>query len=137
MLLVPTELHEINGKGIGLFASVPLPVNTKIYKRCTLFTHYYTKAQIEKLRKTVSADLINSSAIYDAQRGLWRLDVDNMRFINHSEEPNVRFTKSIITAYTTRAIKKGEELVCNYLACNDTFLNFKPHEPTEDKLKKG
>jgi len=48
------------------------------------------------------------------------VELDNGRFMNHSEAPNTRFDNPD-AGFTLRAIEPGEELICNYAEFDPSF----------------
>ena len=109
MLVIKTKLKEIPGKGIGLVADqevkkgmvvweFDLIVDIKIYKKD--IPH-----QAENFFKTYAVDN-GDDFVY--------LNVDNARFINHSDEPNIKSLGKMKDNIAIRDIEPGEEITIDY-----------------------
>jgi hypothetical protein len=59
-------------------------------------------------------------AAEDVSAGALIVELDNGRFMNHSEHPNTRFDDPD-AGFALRRIRAGEELTCNYSEFDPTF----------------
>lgn len=118
MLSVKTEVKpsKIPGAGLGLFAAENIASATKIWeftKGFDLIFQYEDIASIDE----VGRSFIKTYAYRNQKHSVWVLCIDNDRFINHSEQPNIIDSlMDMEDGYSTalRDIKTGEELTCDY-----------------------
>jgi len=108
MLIIDTILKETKLKGIGLFANQNIKKWQIIWKDNN---HAYTfsKFDYSKMNSIQKAFVDKYSIPKDSK---YILDLDNTRFMNHSENPNILFLED--HGIATKNIKIGEELTCNY-----------------------
>jgi hypothetical protein len=119
MLLIKTIVKEstIPGAGLGLFADEDLPLGTVTWK----FQDGLDQIISPETLAAMSADeraICLKHAYLDTVTNNLIMCGDDERFINHSDTPNVA---QVLTPtdpegieITSRDIKKGEELFCNY-----------------------
>lgn len=115
MLLIKTYLKSSNipGAGIGLFAGEQIPSGTKIFEEDPFTVKKYTPAEYNQLTAIQQKFIKNYGY---SVKGLYYLSIDNDRFINHSEIPNVRETAD--ATYAIRDIEENEELLTDYRTLN-------------------
>lgn len=117
MLCVKTKLKESKIDGIGLFSDEDIKRGTIVWKtNDEVSFNKYSKEEWNQLKKRLSKECFKQIKKYSYMHdydGCWRIDLDDARFINHSENPNtvISRNKNLIT---TRLIKKGEEILINY-----------------------
>lgn len=111
MLLVKTVLKQSPIHGIGVFADEHIVAGSMIgmwQEGLDLTLDYgYVNQLAEPLREA-----IRHYAYLDAVGGEYKLNADNMRFFNHSDDPNTHDSSDF--DYASRDIERGEELTCNY-----------------------
>lgn len=81
------------------------------------FDREITDEQLKNLGKNGAAfkSLLEKFATYNPKKKVWHLAIDNMRFMNHSKNPNTKWNGSDNWEYiATRNIKMNEELTCDY-----------------------
>ena len=122
MFLIKYKLGHSNIHGIGIFANEDIAKGTRIYKHSSKLDLQITKRQFDKL-KSEEQRIIKHYGYIDKNSGLYRLDYDDIRFINHSDNPNIGLKNGIIIAL--KDINKGEELIQNYKEFSEDFLLFK------------
>lgn len=109
MFLKKTHLGASSVQGIGLFADEPVPRGTVVYTHSPQFQHVLTQEELDALPKNEQQTFEH----YGYKRnGKWYLDFDDIRFLNHSDTPNLKLTGEGIIA--VRDIAVGEELTQNY-----------------------
>ena len=112
MLLVKTYLDKSKIQGIGLFSDEFIPKGTLIWKFVPGFDFVLTKKELNKLPKVAKSWVLHYG-YYNKSEGGYVICVDDARFLNHSENSNTHDEDKKGTI-TTRDIKKGEEIICNY-----------------------
>jgi len=107
MLLVKTTLKEIKGKGIGLIADQEIKKGHVVYTRNPIIDIWIKKKDIPKeaedFFKTYSVDKGGDSVL---------VNIDNYRFLNHSDKPNITWDGKNSIAICD--IHVGEEINIDY-----------------------
>lgn len=111
MLRVKTIVKEIPGKGLGLFADQDIPAGTVTWQYDEMLDPSYTENQVASMTE-VAREWFMVYAYFDHSRSRYVLCADNERFINHSENPNIKATPDDEVA--ARDIKRGEEMTNDY-----------------------
>jgi SET domain-containing protein len=112
MFLVKTKLIETSHKGIGVEATQLIPKGTIIWKYCDRFNKVFKAEELQHLTP-IEKDFIDTY-MYSNEQGDYVLDLDNSRFMNHSDNPNTSFPYDDVYGYATKDIKIGDELTCDY-----------------------
>src|SRR6478752_3001763 len=96
MLLVPNYVGPSAIEGVGVFAAAPIAAGTVIWMpdEQRRFVERYGYPHTLKPELTI-------------------VELDNGRFMNHSDDPNTAFTDPAV-GWTIRDIAEGEEITCNY-----------------------
>lgn len=128
MIHIKYKLDKSDKHGIGLFADEDLKEGQLVYTASPILDLNITQEQFDSLSDNEKQE-IRWWGFFDELSGLWHVDFDVSKFINHSKQGTVTQDKSHDEAYliTTRDIKKGEELTQNYLE----------FESKEDLLMRG
>jgi SET domain-containing protein len=112
MFYIKTKIDRSKIHGLGLFAMQNVEKGDKIYKHNDNLDLLLTKDKFEILPEKEKKLILHYGYI-DKKTGKYRLDHDDIRFVNHSKKPNIGLNiNGIIVAL--RDIKKGEELTQNY-----------------------
>lgn len=112
MLLINTNVGKsrIKDAGQGLFTQQAIPKGSFIWNKSD------RDVQIDRFayNALVAMEAQGYVEKYGTQdeNGNWYVDVDNCRFMNHSENPNIKFIYDVGVA--VKDIKAGEELTCDY-----------------------
>ncbi len=121
MLIIKTKLGISNIEGIGLFADEDIKKETIIGKNNDNFGIIkYSKEQWQELENNLSKESFGQIKKYtykDKKDRLYSLNLDDIRFINHSKEPNIETISDNDIAI--RDIKKGEEILIDYTTFYD------------------
>lgn len=116
MLCVKTKLRESKIDGIGLFADQDILKNAAIWRsNDKLSYNEYTKKEWNNLEKHLSPESfqqINKYSYILKGENTRNVDLDDARFINHSEKPNTLISNGNLIA--AEDIKSGEEITMNY-----------------------
>ena len=121
MLVIKTKLRLSSINGIGLFADQDIVKGLVVgLNKDNLGTIRYTQKQWHNLEENLSKESfkhIKRYAFKNKEDNLFWLNLDDTRFINHSENPN------IVTAgandIAIKDIKKGEEILIDYTTFYD------------------
>lgn len=113
MLLIRTYIAASTIEGVGVFAAEPIRKGASIWRLDPDFDRLIPiekyKAAPQQLR-----ELLDRYAYPSPDRpGFIVYEVDNGRFMNHSERPNTDFSRHG-GATAIRAIAMGEEITCDY-----------------------
>lgn len=120
MLLVSTYVAPSKIEGIGVFAAEPIKKGALIWRLEPSFDRLIPVDKYEAAPPHLK-DLLDRYAYPSPDRpGFIVYEVDNGRFMNHSETPNTDFSDAG-GATALRDIAAGEELTCNY---SDFFKDY-------------
>ena len=113
MLLVNTYVAPSEIEGVGVFAAEPIPKGTPVWRLEPEFDRLIPQERYVSA-PAYMRDHFDRYAYPSPDRpGYLVYEVDNGRFMNHSENPNTDFSDAG-GARTTRDIAAGEEITCNY-----------------------
>jgi hypothetical protein len=112
MLLVKTVIKPSPIHGLGVFVDDFIPIRTKVGLWMPDFDRAFETAQFEGFPEVVQK-YVRHYGYRDSRTGLWHLNSDNMRFFNHSDNPNT-IDDDEGQDWAKRDILTGEELTCNY-----------------------
>lgn len=116
MIHIKYKLNTSDKHGIGLFADEDIKKGQLIYTASPLLDVNITQAQFDSLSDKEKEE-IRWWGFKIEDEGVWHVDFDVSKFINHSYEATVTQDAGHKDAYliATRDVKKGEELTQNYL----------------------
>jgi len=112
MFLIKTKLFETSHRGIGVEAKQVIPKGTIVWKYCDRFNKLFEKDELNNLTP-IEKEFVDTY-MYINEHGKFVLDLDNSRFMNHSEKPNTSFPEDSEYGYALEDIKLGDELTCDY-----------------------
>lgn len=119
MLLTKTIVKKSGRIGLGLFAAEPIAKDQKVWLYDSIFCTNYPFDEVSKM-SALQQTFIKKFAV--PSDSFWHLDIDDARFINHSECPTIQFDKSweigVTSAKALRSISAGEEITCDYKTFN-------------------
>jgi len=116
MLLVKTQLSPSTIHGLGVVATEPIAAGAEIWRFQDGFDLEKSAEDLANLPPTAQ-DWFKTYGYLDHHHNQYILSFDNARFINHSEDPNVRpdyERHRCGVGIAGRAIAVGEELTINY-----------------------
>lgn len=125
MMLVRTYLSNSSIEGVGIFASEPIKAGDLIWRLEPKFDVSFTEADVEKLPPHMQDFVARYSYPHMRIPGILVLELDNGRFMNHSETPNTDFT-DFEFGYAICDIAQGEEITCNYREFDSSFVGWFP-----------
>ncbi|MFA6476461.1 MAG: SET domain-containing protein [Candidatus Paceibacterota bacterium] len=109
MFIKKTYLDKSTIQGIGLFSDEDIKKGELVYKHSPKLQQVLTPEELNLLEKDEKKTFTHYGYLWE---GKWYLDFDDIRFLNHSDEPSLALTQEGIVA--TRDIVKGEELTQDY-----------------------
>lgn len=116
MLLVKTSLSASPIHGSGLFAAEDIAKGTDMWQFQEGFDLEKSPAEVEALAP-VAQEWFKRYGYLDHHFNQWILSFDDARFINHSEDPNMRpdyERHRCAIGVAVRDIAKGEEITIDY-----------------------
>jgi len=118
MLRVNTVLKESNISGIGLFANEFIPQGTLIFKYDPGFDSRFPEKLVVQMGHK---SFFDHYAVYDSKTECYHLALDNTRFINHSNEPNIKYDSNKLGSVALIDINIGEEITEDYKSLEEDF----------------
>jgi SET domain-containing protein len=118
MLLVKTKIGQSNINGIGLFADQFIPKGTITWRFNPRFDILFDPREVSEMSDQ-QQDLIEHFAYLSNKSGKYVYSIDDTRFTNHSNNPNIDNTTVLpgdieVCGIAKRDIQAGEELTINY-----------------------
>jgi hypothetical protein len=116
MLLVKTTLSQSTIHGVGVCAAEPIAKGAQVWRFEEGFDLEKSADEIAKLPE-IAREWFKTYGYLDHRLNQYILSFDNARFINHSEEPNVRpdfECHRCGVGVAARHIAAGEELTIDY-----------------------
>jgi uncharacterized protein len=113
MLQIRTYIASSEIEGVGVFAAEPIRKGTVIWRSDPEFDLAIPLPKYRSFPPHLR-ELFDRYAYPSIDRpGFLIYEIDNARFMNHSDKPNTRFSE---TGYGTATmdIAKGVELTCDY-----------------------
>lgn len=126
MLLVSTYVAASEVEGVGVFAAEPIKKGTVISRFDPSFDRLIPVRDYENAPPHLRRLLDRYAFPHPEDRAVLVYEVDNSRFMNHSENPNIDFS-DFAQGVAIRDIAAGEEMTCNY---SDFYSKYEllPHE---------
>jgi hypothetical protein len=120
MMLIPTYVAPSTIEGVGIFAAEPIAAGTRIWRLDQSLDRLIGRADLDDLCDVFRAFVERYSYPYPHDPEQLIVELDNGRFMNHSDTPNTIFSDPD-AGFTLRAIAAGEELTCNYAEFDPGF----------------
>lgn len=120
MLIVSTYIAQSAIEGVGVFTAEPIMQGMRISRFEPAFDRLIPVEEYLSAPPHLKALLDRYAFPHPADPKFLVYEVDNARFMNHSEEPNTSF-RDFAAGVALRDISAGEELTCNY---NDFFSDY-------------
>ena len=118
MFLVKTELRASEIHGFGVFAAEFIPAGTVVWVFQPEFDFRVSEESVATLPDLARQKLLHYSAKWG---GGYVVSADYARFLNHSENANLKTTDEPDCDVAIRDIQIGEELLEDYREFDDTF----------------
>lgn len=116
MYTVKTYLDRSSIAGIGVFAGEDIPEGAVVWEMVYGFDQTFTPEQMAALPEAARKYLLRHGY---TENGVMNLNADYGSFTNHSEDANTVVVRGEDKMRACRAIKKGEEITCNYSEFNE------------------
>jgi len=113
MMLVACALGRSEIEGLGVFAAEAIPRGTTVWRFDPVFDLSVGVEALALAPEPVRALYARCAYELDGHPGRMLLDGDDGRFMNHSDAPNLDFSRAG-SATASRDIAEGEELTCDY-----------------------
>lgn len=120
MMLVRSHVAQSAIEGLGVYAGEFIPSGTLIWQINPKFIATFSRNDIEDFPPHIRQFVEKYSFPDFDNKNLLFVELDNGRFMNHSETPNTDFTE-FSNGYAIRDIGEGEEITCNYYEFDSTF----------------
>ena len=120
MMLVPTYVAPSKIEGVGVFAAEDIPEGARIWELAPGLDRLIRREEVAALPPPLQAFVERYSYPYPHDPEQLIVELDNGRFMNHSEHPNTRFDDPD-AGFALRLIRAGEELTCNYAEFDPSF----------------
>lgn len=122
-MVVPTTIRNSSIEGVGVFAGCKIPAGSIIWRLDERFDLVYPISLLETFPDNMRDYFDRYGYPHMTRDGVVVLEVDNGRFMNHSETPNTNFTHPEV-GWAIRDICEGEEITCNYAEFDRSFRGF-------------
>jgi SET domain-containing protein len=123
MMTVPTFLKASSIEGIGVFAVELIPSGSLVWKLDDRFYSIIAREELPNLPTIMQEHFKRFGWPHMKKVGFVCCDIDNGRFMNHSDDPNTDFRDAEL-AWAIKDIFPGEEITCNYRDFDPLFSGF-------------
>lgn len=113
MLIIKTSVGRSRIAGLGLFAAEHVPARTVVWRKNPYSRHSFSEEEIMALPARLR-EFILFYGYMDFDSGRYEIDVDNSRFANHSDTPNVFSSRNEIEMIARVELRPGDEITINY-----------------------
>ena len=120
MLLIPCYVAPSQIEGVGVFAVEPIAAGALIWKLNPAFDRLIRGEDVPGLPPIFQQFVERYGYPYPHDPSVLVVELDNGRFMNHSNAPNTRFDNPD-AGYSLRAIAAGEEITCDYSEFDPSF----------------
>lgn len=138
MMLVRTYIAASSIEGLGVYADEFIRAGSLIWQLNPKFSMTFSASEIETLPEHTK-EFIHKYSFPHLLLGedYVVVELDNGRYMNHSNKPNTDFTQ-FDRGFSIRDIHPGEEITCNYHEFDPTFGgDFMPYPASTTKKKNG
>lgn len=126
-MLVKTYLGQSKIEGIGLFAAETVHKDTVIWRFDPTVDQKLTEEQIASIAEP-GQELIRKYTYRHRITGFYILCADDMRFMNHSSQPNcldILYADKPDITIALKDIAAGEEMTCDYSVIDQDLIDGK------------
>lgn len=121
-MTIETLVKEAPGKGVGIFTVHAVKKGDIVWEYDENFCKTFTQEQVEKMEPVQQSFIQKYAYVVPGNEGIWELDLDNGRFMNHADNPNTEYDD--LRGWATRDITAGEEITCDYRSFDIHSLDF-------------
>lgn len=122
MMTIETFLKDSPGKGVGVFTVNDIKKGDVVWKLDKHFVKYFTQEEVDEMGEIQKKYVHKYAHISAGRENIWEMDIDNTRWMNHSEDPNIEFDDE--KGWAIMDIKAGDEMTCNYQSFDILPLDF-------------
>jgi hypothetical protein len=122
MMTIETVIREAAGKGLGIFTVSFVKKGEIVWQYDENFCKTFTREQVEEMSPVQKSFIQKYAYVVPGNEGIWELDLDNGRFMNHSDNPNTEYDDQ--QGWAIRDILAGEEITCDYRSFDIHPLHF-------------
>lgn len=127
MFLTMTEVKPSLTHGLGVFAAENIKKGAVVYQHRPTLDLILNATEFAELDDRDRALILHYGGI-DKRLNRYRLPYDNLRFLNHSNSPNLHYEEIFDQIVALRDIRAGEELLQDYhdfeVMTESRFANF-------------
>lgn len=127
MLLINTYVAKSDIEGVGVFTVEPVKAGELIWRLDPSFDRLVHTSSLDTYPEHFRLFFDRYAYQLEGYGDMLVLEVDNGRFMNHSEVPNTQYTE-VVRGYALHDIAAGIELTCNYAEFDPMFRS-KPSFP--------
>ena len=113
MMLVPTYVAASDVEGVGVFAVEPIKKGELIWRYDPSFDRLVPSSWLQDQTPMMRDFLTKYAYPAHDQPEMLVIEIDNGRFMNHAEYPNISFAGHV-RGVALFDIEAGEEMTCNY-----------------------
>jgi len=113
MFIYKTSLKPSPIHGLGVFAWKGIRKGSVVYQHRPELDQIFSANEFANLDRRDQALILHYGGL-DKRLNRYRLPYDNLRFLNHSDTPNLVYVVATDQIVALRAIAAGEELTQNY-----------------------
>ena len=113
MLLIRTSVGRSQFGGLGLFTAEDVPARTIVWQKHPLNPLTFSEEELQALPRQ-ARETVLFYGFMDYETGRYQLDIDNARFMNHEEFPNIFSSRNGRDMLARVDLPKGTELTINY-----------------------
>lgn len=117
MFIINTYLGKSEINGTGVFAREYIPNGSVVWRMQKNFDLVLNKDQYEEL-PPIAKDFIKHYGYYNQSEGGWVVCMDNAKYTNHSNSPNIEADGDV--AIAIKDIHEGEEITEDYYNFDET-----------------
>ncbi len=133
MMLINTYVASSDIEGVGVFAAEPIQKGALIWRLDERFDRLIDPDMLRHYPEHMQEFLTRYAYPLHDRPDTLVLEVDNGRFMNHSDTPNTTF-KDIVRGYALREIAKGEEILCDYNEFDPSHIMLPSPAPVAVKM---
>ena len=127
MMLIRSHVAQSKIEGLGVYADEFIPIGTLIWQLNPNFIATFSRSNLDVFPSHIQEFVEKYSFPDFENKDLLFVELDNGKFMNHSETPNTDFTE-FNKGYALRDISEGEEITCNYYEFDSTFVGTFPSQ---------